>query len=218
MKAFLSRITLSGLVGSGCLIALTILAYRVADAVPGIIDAQADKLIAHADAQNDALREAVFSELGAWRKETAGQLTGLRADMGSTVKYSLTVGGSKFDAALKVADARAGEALATVAKSATVADGLVANSAALVKDLQDSLDANHDDARALLHSATVATAQAAQTMEYVRAAAPAYIATGQQIAEQFRLTQIQFKGIATDARKVADKITAPKRRWWWKLF
>jgi hypothetical protein len=87
---------------------------------------------------------------------------------------------------------------------------VLTNAAALIKDGQDSLDDSYWDVKALIGSATVATTQTAQTMQSVRVAVPGFLATGQQFAEQFRLTSIQFTGIATDAHTFTSKFTAPR--------
>jgi hypothetical protein len=135
----------------------------------------------------------------------------------SVVKQSLTTADAKFDAALarydatlKVVDERSGEALATVAKSATVVDGLRAdltpvlvNAAALVKDAQDSWDDLYDDTKALQQSALVATTQAAQVGITFNREFPKMVASAQQTNES-------VAGIATGVRETVDKFVHPE--------
>ena len=62
---------------------------------------------------------------------------------------------------------------------------MLVNTAALTKDVQDSVDDSYFDAKALLESATVATTQAAQTMETINKNAPVLTRSVTQISSNF---------------------------------
>lgn len=141
---------------------------------------------------------------------------------------------------LAVVDARTGEALRVVKDSVAVADGrlasvqqqvdrtskdfllvadgvradvrpVLANSAALIADTQASLDDSYWDGKALLESATVATTQAAQTMEYVRQIAPQFLAASQRTNEQLAGVATDFHSMTTSAD---ERFFHPKPRTW----
>lgn len=111
-------------------------------------------------------------------------------------------------------DRRAGEALVLAGETAQLLDQraasmqadvrpVLANSAALVKDAQESLDDSYWDGKALLESATVATTSAAQASEAVRDAAPklsqSAVSVGHSVA-----------GIAAAVKREADELTKPQ--------
>lgn len=75
-------------------------------------------------------------------------------------------------------------------------------SAALVKDAQDTLDDAYPDVRGLLESSTVAATQAAQTAQTIRAAAPELVQSAQE-------TSKQVAGITADVHKFTTKFTGP---------
>ncbi len=82
---------------------------------------------------------------------------------------------------------------------------VLANAATLTKDAQDSLDDVYPDVRAMVESATVATTQAAQTMETVNQAMPQWTADIGRMADSGTV-------IAGAAASEAKKFTAPQTR------
>lgn len=132
------------------------------------------------------------------------RLAAIQADVNRTGKEFLTVA----DARLQKVQDQAAQVVAQVSP-------VITNSAALLKSLNDSIDDNYDDGRALLQSATVAATQTAQTMEYARGAAPAIIASTQSTSDS-------IAGIAGNIKKATDMvdrkyINPPPRTWKQKI-
>lgn len=112
--------------------------------------------------------------------------------------------------AVAVLDSRSAEAVAVVRDLGKQAGPVLANSAALVKDAQDSLDDLYPDLKAGVESGTVAATQTAYAMDAIRAAVPGYLASGQQIADNFKLITVNFAGVTADAHTLTSRIVAPK--------
>jgi ABC-type transporter Mla subunit MlaD len=118
-----------------------------------------------------------------------------------------------------IVEARSGQALETAAKLTATAEGIrsdinpvLANSAALVKDAQDSLDSNYDDMTGLLQSAVVATTQTAQAAETFNREFPKLIATAEKSNENVAgiLATVNRIFAAVDAKYFS---TAPLTPW-----
>lgn len=133
----------------------------------------------------------------------ADQRTG---ELIATGKQTLQVADAQLTATLSRVDTALGTVEAMRRDLKPAIDGataLEAQSTALVKDAQDSLDDSYWDAKALLESATDATTSVAQASEAVRDAAP-------------KLTQSAVKigdgaaGVARAAKREADELTKPQ--------
>ncbi len=194
------------IVGCVCAITLTAAGWMVATELSSTLraTAEAERSIAKAaDELPGKVLPSLTQEVDDLGRmivaRTDAQVTALRVDTVSVVKQSLTTADAKLDAALarydatlKVVDSRSGEALATVAKSATVAN-------ALMKDAQDSWDSNYDDVVALLGSATVATTQGAQAAMTFNAQFPAMVGS-------FQKTNENVAGIAFNFNRITEAV------------
>ncbi len=201
------------IVGCVCALALTAAGWMVATELSATLRATADAeraIVKAADELPGKVLPSLTQEVDDLGRlivaRTDAQVTSLRVDTVSVVKQSLTAADVKLDAALarydatlKVVDSRSGEAMAVVAKSATSANGLIANSSALVKDIQESIDDSYWDAKALLGSATVATTQGAQAAMTFNAQFPAMVATAQK-------TNDSIAGIAGNVKTVTGAV------------
>jgi hypothetical protein len=194
-------ICLLSLTGVSCALLLTV--RDTVASVPGEIQATRAALtfqiqalqvnaLAEIDRQAIGIRKDATKQLGIILQTADRQLTGIRTDLRAELQQT---------AATLVAPI---EGLRADLKP------VLDNTAALTKDAQDSWDDSYWDVKALLGSATVATTQAAQTMQTVREATPAFLATAQE-------TNRQFAGIVTDVHTVTTAYTAPlslKQRIW----
>ena len=130
---------------------------------------------------------------------------------------------ARLDATLSVADRRIGDTLARVDAAVGIVDQLEAdarpalsNTAALVKDAQDSFDDLYPDLKGSVASATVAITSVAYASEAVRDAAPAVAASVVSVSKSVDGIGKSADGIAADVKREADSITAPKK-WYAKL-
>lgn len=109
------------------------------------------------------------------------QATGMRADALAVVREFRTTADQRigdalvrYDATLHLVDTRSAAVVDTAAGLRSDLAPVLQNAAAAVKDGQDSWDDSYYDVRGLLESTTVATTQAAETLEVIRAKAPAF--------------------------------------------
>jgi hypothetical protein len=200
-----ATIALSILGVACCLCALLLTIRAVVAAVPGEIAATRASLID----QGAALRLDTFAEIDA-------QATGIRADvkMSTTSLQTLAdkqLSGIRTDLTTNLQQTTA-SILAQVPVILEPVNGIradlkpvLANAAALTKDVQDSLDDLYPDVRGLVESTDVAVTQTAQTMQTVREAAPQIAAAAVSVGKSAAV-------IADSAAQEAKKLTQPMTR------
>ena len=167
-------------------------------AAPALLAARVAALQASIDCLPKQILPPVLARVDVATGKADAQLTGMRADVQRVVDtadmrlWSLQ---GTVQSAVGIADKR----LASIQDDARP---VLVNTAALVKDTQDSLDDSYWTAKALIESATYATTQVAYTAESVRTIAPQFLATAQE-------TNQHFAGIAGDVHVFTAKFTGP---------
>ena len=138
---------------------------------------------------------AALEETAAWRETTDRRL-------GDAI--------DRYDATLKLAEKRTEGLLQTAADIRSDLKPALDNTAAAVKDLQESWDDSYNDVRALLGSATVAATQTAQTLEVIRKTAPGTAKDVAGIAADFHdaTTNLDMKFFHPPKRTRKQKIVA----------
>lgn len=154
--------------------------------------------LAEIDRQANGIRADATTQLSGIRHDTLSEITALGAATLARVDQIAI----KLESAVNKADGHLSSLQAKIEPVIDQISPLLLNSAALVKNANDSWDDSYWDVKALLGSATVATTQTAQTMQTVREATPAFLATAQESNQQ-------AAGIVTDVHKLTTTFTAP---------
>ena len=135
-----------------------------------------DAAIAMLPAKYEALHRDATEQLTAIRAESAYQLDALRVPLlklaDDRSKEALRIVDARVGQSLEIVDARSGQALKTVEGLRADLAPTLANTAALVKDLQNTSDALYPDIQAAVESTTVAATQTAQAAQSVQQAVP----------------------------------------------
>jgi hypothetical protein len=162
-----------------------------------IADTRAQLICQVATLRVDALAE-IDKQADGLRKELHGDANKVNAQV-SAIRGQL--------------DKRTGDALSRIDTAQATVDAFrtdlqptLKNSAALVKDAQDSWDDSYDDVRNLLDSAEVTTTQAAETMQAISKVAPKVAASTEQNASN-------LAGITQDIHTITAAATKPKTFW-----
>lgn len=159
---------------------------------------------------SDKAVKSLPAKLDAMNATINAQITMTRQQLLSLVDRHATVVERTADERLialqQTVDDRSGETLKLVdTHLSEITQPIVmaqANLYALAKDIQDSLDDLYPDIKSATESAAVAVTSTAQAAESVRDATPKVSAS--------------VEGIAADAKREADSLTAPKK-WWQKI-
>lgn len=179
-----------------CLVFAAILVFLI---IITLLARDADRAVKSLPDKIDAVNLSLEAEIDATRV----QLMGLIDKHATVLERSSN---AHLDALQATIDSRSGETLKLVDTHLTDITQPIAmaqaNLYALAKDIQDSLDDLYPDIKGATESATVAVTSAAQTSEAIRDAAPKVSAS--------------VEGIAADAKREADSLTAPKK-WWQKI-
>lgn len=179
-----------------CLVFAAILVFLI---VITLLARDADRAVKSLPDKIDAVNLSLEAEIDATRV----QLIGLIDKHATTLERSSN---AHLDALQATIDSRSGETLKLVdTHLSDITQPLVmaqANLYALAKDIQDSLDDLYPDIKGTVESTAVAVTSAAQTSEAIRDAAPKVSAS--------------VESVASDAKREADSITAPKK-WWQKI-
>ena len=204
-----TAIAVSVLAVAGCLCALLLTIRATVAAVPGEIQATREALSKQVQALTIAALGEIDSQASGIRQDARIMILRATKDANSQISImtddanrQLTGLTLKLEDAVNKADGQITGIRAEISPVLANIAVLTVNAASLTKDAQDSLDDLYPDMRGLVESATVATTQAAQTAEVVRAAAPQFLATAQE-------SNKQFAGIATDVHTFTTKFTAP---------
>lgn len=179
-----------------CLVFAAILVFLV---VITLLARDADRAVKSLPDKIDAVNLSLEAEIDATRV----QLMGLIDKHATVLERSSN---AHLDALQATIDSRSGETLKLVdTHLSDITQPIVmaqANLYALAKDIQDSLDDLYPDIKGTVESAAVAVTSTAQAAESVRDATPKVSAS--------------VEGIASDAKREADSLTAPKK-WWQKI-
>lgn len=123
------------------------------------------RMVGTVDALPGMARQLIDRHATRIENKLDAQLSGMRCDAVQVANAA----NARVGEALAVLDGRAKDALSLVSGVRADLQPVLSNSAALVKDAQDSLDDSYDDLRGLVQSGEVATTQVAQTMQTVNA-------------------------------------------------
>ncbi len=148
----------------------------------------------------------VLSRVDALTSKADRQLTAMQKTLDRRAGETLDLTDKRTGEALKLVDGRTQDLVAQVAGLRSDLKPTLDNTAALVKDGQDSLDDLYPDIRSLLESAEVTTTQTAQTLEVVREAAP-------KMAEAAISIDKSVDGITKDVHKATSDFVKPKTFW-----
>jgi hypothetical protein len=181
-------------------------ATYAAEALPGEVPATRAALVG----EIDATRLQIEDQVEAARKETLAlvdrQSTAIQSNALSAIAGESEIANGQITAALTIADRRMGDTLTRVDAALGTVEALrkdakpsLDNSAALVKDLQDSLDDNYYDLKATIESSTVAVTGIARAAEAVGDAMPSMTASADSVGKS--------------AAKEADALTKPQTFW-----
>jgi methyl-accepting chemotaxis protein len=185
-------------------------ATRAAHALPLAISSELQQTRRELLCQVDAVRKDLTAQIETTRGEILdlvnGQATAIQGNAMTAIREQGAAANAQIAATLSLLDRRTGDALARVDATLAAVNTLetdarpvLGNSAALVKDLQDSLDDNYYDIKATIESSTVAVTGVARAAEAVGNAAPSI--TG------------SFDSTAKSVAREADALTKPPTFW-----